>query len=498
MIKDVALLLRISRDKGENQDTLQNHRERLTRLCNERGYNITATYEEIASGQAKLESREQLNELLSELNQYDAVVIIDTSRLSRDLEFSIHLWKRFEQAGIPIITPERIYTENDFTQFAIESTLAHGEYKQIAKRMKQNKIDRLRRGEWVQGKPPIGYVRDANKKLVINESEAQIVRTIYNLAQEGHGLEAITKRLGYHTAKGKPFTMPTIRNILKNPVYKGTIAYNVMDASKTKIKETITCKNAHESIINKQQWDAVQLALQGRFTGDYETRNRNKGKVLSILHSLVYCGQCGLKLGFRTDYRYKKNVYLRECKCRHAGCPEHRLVEQFMSEFEFLEGFYRDEWKKALETLNGVSKESLKQQIYELNKTTDKLNKRLKGYKIMRADGELTKVDYEELKGDTETELKRINAQIDELNYQLQSTNADTLNNQYEAKIKLIKRINECYGNENIVECNRLLKLIINKVLYSRVEKKVIITSPLEGNMEVVQGDYIELFIDSK
>jgi site-specific DNA recombinase len=109
IIKNVAVYLRISRDKGENVDTLQNHRERLERLCEERGYTYTI-YEEIVSGQARMEAREALNSLLDDLEKYDAVVVTAIDRLSRDLEYSIHIFKRLEKAGIPVITPERIYT----------------------------------------------------------------------------------------------------------------------------------------------------------------------------------------------------------------------------------------------------------------------------------------------------------------------------------------------------------------------------------------------------
>jgi hypothetical protein len=40
VIRNVAIYLLISRDKGENVDTLQSHRERLTRYCNEKGYDF--------------------------------------------------------------------------------------------------------------------------------------------------------------------------------------------------------------------------------------------------------------------------------------------------------------------------------------------------------------------------------------------------------------------------------------------------------------------------
>jgi site-specific DNA recombinase len=80
----------------------------------------------------------------------------------------------------------------------------------------------------------------------------------------------------------------------------------------------------------------------------------------------------------------------------------------------------------------------------------------------------------------------------------LQSTNAEALNKRYEAKKELIKRINECYANENLVECNRLLKLIIDKVYYTRLTEKVTGINPSREGLKVEQGDYIEVHIVSK
>jgi hypothetical protein len=53
-------------------------------------------------------------------------------------------------------------------------------------------------------------------------------------------------------------------------------------------------------------------------------------------------------------------------------------------------------------------------------------------------------------------------------------------------------------SQQYLEECNHILKLIINKVYYARVDEKVIITSLLEGYMEVEQGDFVDLFIESK
>jgi site-specific DNA recombinase len=465
-IRDVAMLLRISRDKGENEDTLQSHRNRLIRLCNERGYKYTI-YEEIVSGQARIADREALNRLLQELEKYDAVVVMDTDRLSRDLEFSIHLWKRFEQAGVPIITPSRTYTEHDFMTFAVEAVMAHQEYKQITKRQRQGKLERLHLGQWIQGRCPLGFTRGDDRKLVINESEAEVIRSIFALAEQGYGMPAIVKRLPYKTAKGESFTVATVHNILHNQAYIGTISYTV---KKGRNPESIVTKNAHPAIISREQWNNVQLALQSRMPADSETRTRSRGICHSILKDLTYCSNCGRKLSYRPDSKLKHLIYLRECKgCGMKGVNEKRVLEAFLREFIWLEVQLGDQWKKALEGANSHDKQGLEQSVASLQKTADKLNKRLKAIKIQRLDGELSKLDAEEIEQETKAELKRCQTALDDLLEQIQQSDVIVLENHYKMKMKLINQFKQ--SQKDVETANRILKLLIHKVTYERMPK---------------------------
>jgi site-specific DNA recombinase len=86
----------------------------------------------------------------------------------------------------------------------------------------------------------------------------------------------------------------------------------------------------------------------------------------------------------------------------------------------------------------------------------------------------------------------------------IESIDKESIRSQYESKIEKIDRFYYLYNKQDsqqdTVECNRLLKLIINKVLYARGDAESVITSPLE-RYEASQGirrDYIELLIESK
>jgi site-specific DNA recombinase len=468
IIKNVAVYLRISRDKGENVDTLQNHRERLVRLCEERGYTFTV-YEEIVSGQARMEAREALNSLLDDIEKYDAVVVTAIDRLSRDLEYSIHIFKRLEKAGIPVITPERIYTEQDFTLYAIESTLAHGEYKQIRKRMLQGKRDKALRGEIVASRPPFGYDsilnKDKKRTFVPNE-KAETVRKIFNLAINGYGGKSISD------ITGKPYK--SVQNILRNEAYTGTMIY-----------KDIRVEDAFPAIVDKDTFKKADYAMRERFAGDREQRVRTKGKVRTILKDLVYCDNCGRKISFQLKRRevYEDAMVTKKCECGMQGVKEETLLAEFYAQFYWVELHFREEWQKALDTPLEDKRGNIEGQLTELTKKQEKLNKRLKNAREMRLDGELSKAEFEEIKAESENELIALSSKLAELQDELSSLDTAKLSQGYQEKLKLIgmikqelnlpegkgqinyTKIEPCTNKE---EANRLLKLLIDKIYYFR------------------------------
>jgi site-specific DNA recombinase len=502
LIKKVAVYLRISREDKENEDTLLNHRTIMQTFVASRGFNEAVYYEEIVSGAKAVEHRHELFRLLQDIKKYDALCILKLDRLSRDELYFYTILKVLEDNNIPLITSDgrqyNLRDKNDRMMLGIQNLFASNEYRTIVERMQENKLVRANRGEWIQGIPPLGYKRNDDKKLVIDESETFIVKQIFDYAESGYGLPTIVNKLiGYRTAKGKPFTVTAVHAILCNKTYLGIITYNTKD-------ESIVCKNAHEPIITREQFNRVQDALRGRYSGDRETRTRSKGKVISVLKDLVYCNECGLKMGLKKDSKQVNTIYLKACKCGNKGIAEHRLLNTFISEFQFIKAHLHEEWEKALNASQDVSKDSLVKSISELNKTADKLKKRLEGYIEMRADGELTKEQYQKKKGETESELKRLSDAINDLQEQLQSLDKETITSQYEAKMEKIDRFFYLYNKEalleDIAECNRILKLLINKARYVRGDSESVITSPLE-RYEASQGmqqDFVQLVIEPK
>ncbi|MCH7644862.1 MAG: recombinase family protein, partial [Myxococcales bacterium] len=133
-----------------------------------------------------------------------------------------------------------------------------------------------RKGLWMGGHVPLGYEPDG-RTLVINEAEAETVRTIFRLYLELGTVRKVKEeadRLGLSTklragkgkrmGGGRPFSRGHIYHLLSNPLYVGRIAHRGEHH-----------EGRHPPIIDLETWDAVraQLASQAPPAGAAKLRS---------------------------------------------------------------------------------------------------------------------------------------------------------------------------------------------------------------------------------
>ncbi|MDR7000420.1 recombinase family protein [Neobacillus niacini] len=539
-IKNVGILLRISRDAGEGKNTLLSHRTIAERYCNERGYKYKI-YEEIISGGKSIIERTELTNLLTDVmaGLWDAVFVVSTDRLSRKLGASQAIADTLAEYEIPLLTPERAYDLNsdDRLMFDFQGVIASQELMLITKRYKRGKREGVLRGEWIQGVTPYGYTRNPRtKKLVKVDEEAKVVRIIFDYALAGYGIHTIVNKLvGFRTRSyevkggknagtihtGKPFGISHIDTILKNPVYKGTISYQPKNKQK-KVIETIIVHDAHEGIVTPDEFQQVQEAVNSRISGGSEglaKRTRSKGQVITILKDLVYC-HCGLKMQFKKDSKQKNTVYLKGCQCGNKGVAEYKLLETFWDKLSNIERQFRKNWDKLLSDTNNANNniEDLRNQLTKLVSQKNILNKALKNTRKNLNLGVITREEYLEYKEEFDRDLNDVNTAILGLEEQIELSNKDTLSKRYETKLKWLSDIRKLthmnngklfvMGNDlknapklkietkDIEEVNRLLKLVLDKIHYRRDDKHTWIDE--DGKVEGEKGPFIHLNIKTK
>lgn len=176
-----------------------------------------------------------------------------------------------------------------------------------------------------RGRPPYGYAVDDDKGLIINNDEAPVIRSIFDMYLADVGYREIIQRLydaGYRNHREKAFRVSSLYEILRNRKYEGTLI----------IGKAATCngrRNTHKlnpnaqifenvipAIIDKQKFQEVQVKMDSRKMrpGAGQTKN------IYTLSGLIYCGICGAPMvGQSAKGRNgHMNFYYR--------CPHSRLI----------------------------------------------------------------------------------------------------------------------------------------------------------------------------
>jgi DNA invertase Pin-like site-specific DNA recombinase len=376
-----ALYLRISRAKGENEDTLQNHRELMEDFCREHDHTFEV-YEEIVSGGAhRLEARPELQRLLDHIERYQAIFVVSLDRLSRNGLISQLIKKECTDHNVKIITPTQSFDLASSMEsrllYDVSSLYAALEYDMIGRRTKANKIQRARRGEHVSGKAPYGYRRNPQtKKLEIYETEAGVVRYIFKLYIRGFSCRQITDMLnrdGFKTQQLNDFLPSGIQLILRNPVYKGTLVFHSRRRIREnkeyryKVLETIMTEDAHPAIIPPDEWERAHRKRVEDMGQTAFTRQKPAVKTgATMLKDLLFCGICGNKLEIQKE---KNGVrIIRHCRykwpdsgrdCNNQGVKLKLLEEEVLLEL------WRHQEQLVIHHLQQHQKENLLMELQE-------------------------------------------------------------------------------------------------------------------------------------
>jgi hypothetical protein len=190
-----------------------------------------------------------------------------------------------------------------------------------------------RKGKWIGGIPTLGYdVDPAGGRLVVNEAEAERVREIFAVAANGKSLDAIgeeiarrgitTKRWrsrGGRMHEGKPFGKSTLRGLLSNVLYIGSIQH-----------KGAIYPGEQPAIVDKQVWQQVNRRLEERGVG---RAGRQQQRRRTWLGGLLECGHCGVEMVRLAATRYGRQYSYYGCvKAKKGGCPQMPVAAQDLEE----------------------------------------------------------------------------------------------------------------------------------------------------------------------
>ncbi len=164
--------------------------------------------------------RPALQELLTdiEIGKIDLVVVYKMDRLTRSLMDFSKIIETFDTRDVSFVSvTQQFNTANSMGRLTLNVLLSFAQFERevTAERIRDKIAASKKKGMWMGGLPPLGY--DAvDKKLVINEAEAETVRFLFdNYVDLGsiRKLKKVADRAGIVTKRRQYGIRSSVRKI---------------------------------------------------------------------------------------------------------------------------------------------------------------------------------------------------------------------------------------------------------------------------------------------
>ncbi|QJU59996.1 recombinase family protein [Sphingomonas sp. AP4-R1] len=235
--------------------------------------------------------RPGLQRLLADVaaGRVDTIVIYKVDRLTRSLSDFAKIVEVLDDAKASFVSVTQAFnTTTSMGRLTLNMLLSFAQFERevTGERIRDKIAASKRKGLWMGGPVPLGYdVQD--RKLVVNEAEASLVRHIFEryltvrsvselaaeLNRDGYRTKIQNRASGPHRG-GCPFRRGTLYHLLANRIYRGDIVHKG-DAH----------PGEHPAIIDEPLWNAVQAKLAERGPGAIsKTQQERTSHLLGLLH----------------------------------------------------------------------------------------------------------------------------------------------------------------------------------------------------------------------
>ena len=361
-----AIYARVS-DKSQAEDDKTSIAEQLSDMeahCEERGYAITARYQEVGRGWSK--SRPEFQRMLADAaaGRFDVIVCWKSDRLSRGMYPAAALMEVVEAHRIGI---EAVMDAIDMKTFGLMAAIGKIELDNFRERASMGKRGAAKQGRIPVNRVPDGYRIAEGRTPEIDEERAEVIRRIFHHSvHDGMGAPAIAAALeadGVPTARpGARWHAAQVNRILRNEAYKGTWWYG-----KARHTATDTGMRRHRQprerwvgipfppLVDEETWERAQELRKRRLT-----RSPRNTKTFHLLQHLVRCSECGMLMGPNVTrsqsvrkggktYRYELKRPRRYYQCYGSRVHRLRCREHPMIRAERLEELVWGEVRRVLE-----------------------------------------------------------------------------------------------------------------------------------------------------
>lgn len=349
----VALYARVSTVRQAEADlSIPDQLNQMRAWCRANGHDIAKEY--VEPGASATDDRQPvfqrlIDDATTKPHPYEAVIVFARSRFFRDMYGTLHYERMLEKAGARLISITQPTTDDGTGQMLrhLISMMDAYSSQENAKHTSSAMLANARLGFFNGSRAPFGYqVVDTDvtghkgkvrKRLAVDETEAQVVRKIYQLYQNGlqgrpMGVKAIAEHLTERGVlmRGHPWRMQKISDLLSDPTYRGDYCYNMRDSRNKVLRpesEWVRC--AVEPIIDEKTFDAVRLLRAARDPKMDGVQASKNAMLPTLLTGLIKCEHCGTSMTLATGKggQYKYYKCYKNYKCYKKLCITRKVCK---------------------------------------------------------------------------------------------------------------------------------------------------------------------------
>jgi len=321
--------------------------------------------------------RPALKRLLADIEAHkvDVVVVYKIDRLSRALMDFAKLVEVFDRNNVTFVSITQSFnTTTSMGRLTLNILLSFAQFERevIGERIRDKFAASRRKGIWMGGWPPLGYdIKD--RKLVVNEQEAKLLRSIFTRFARGTPPQQLIELLakeGTLNKQGKPIDKGYLYRVLNNRVCLGEAVHKGM-----------AYPGEHDPIIEKDLWDQVHELISA------SPRKRTKrplGRTPALLKGLLFgpTGAAMTPAHTRKNgrlYRYYASLDVIKrgpsaCTLRRVPAAEIEavVVAQIKTMVQTPEIVVAT-WRAAKQTIKGLTERQVRDELYRFDELWSEL-----------------------------------------------------------------------------------------------------------------------------
>ena len=514
----VTFYARVSSEKDEQLNSLDNqisyYRDFIKKNAN---WEFVDGYIDEGLSGISTKKRENFNNMISDAKAglFDLVITKEITRFARNTLDSIKYTRDLISYGVGVFFQnDNINTldEDSELRLTLMSGIAQDELRKLSSRIRFGHQEAIKKNVVLGNSRIFGYRKD-NKRLVIDEKEAEMVRELFTLyATDKYSMKQIEDIFwdkGYRNNNGKKICHSTMSNTISNPKYKGYYVGN-----KVKIVDMFTKKQEFlppeqwvmfkdetgeivPAIVSEELWEQANAVLKRR---SRDVKNRqNQCNHPNLLTGKMYCTHCG-KLYYRKDSKDRKGNVLSRWICSGKinngadSCPSFTIYEEEIKEllYEVFKDTAEDA-KLIIEEYTNLYAEMNAKDISsgELQKLKDRLEllskkkSKLLEYNIA---GEISDREFVEMNRQISEESADIYSAVEEIENEINSRSG------YKQKIEEIKSIlqkAESEASSKMID-SAFVNKYIDKIFVTPIDN-----ATAEISVKIFTGETVEKHIQN-